>query len=131
MDLISWKENYSVNNAIIDQQHKRLIGYINQLHTAMKEAKGKEVLQKTLNDLVFYTKEHFSTEENLLTRNNYPQFTFHKMEHDKLTKEVVELQKKYAAGKTSLTLDVMMFLKTWLNNHILESDQKYKTYLKA
>jgi len=129
MDLISWKESYSVNNAVIDQQHKRLISYINQLHTAMKEAKGKEILQKILDDLVFYTKEHFSTEEKLMEKNNYPQTTFHKMEHAKLTKEVVDLQKKYSAGKTSLTLDVMMFLKNWLNKHILESDQKYKSFI--
>ena len=129
MDLISWKESYNVNNAVIDQQHKRLISYINQLHTAMKEAKGKEILQKILDDLVFYTKEHFSTEEKLMEKNNYPQTTFHKMEHAKLTKEVVDLQKKYSAGKTSLTLDVMMFLKNWLNKHILESDQKYKSFI--
>lgn len=130
MELISWKDKYSVNNSIIDLQHKRLIDSINQLHNAMREAKGRVVLQKILNDLVFYTKEHFSTEEKLMQKINYPQFTLHKIEHEKLTREVVELQKKYSSGKTSLSLDVMMFLKEWLNNHILESDQKYKTHLK-
>lgn len=129
MELISWKENYSVNNSVIDLQHKRLISYINQLHDAMRQAKGKEVLQKTLNDLIFYTKEHFRSEEGLMEKAGYPQLEQHKIEHKKLTDQVIELQKKYASGKTNLSIDVMIFLKNWLTLHILETDQKYIPFL--
>ncbi|HVO74384.1 MAG TPA: bacteriohemerythrin [Ignavibacteriaceae bacterium] len=126
MELISWSEKYSVNNNLIDSQHKKLVGLINQLHAAMKESKGKEILQKILGELILYTKDHFSTEERMMSAAKFPGFAEHKKEHDGLTAKVLDLQKKYGEGSSSLTIDIMNFLKSWLINHIEGTDKKYK-----
>ena len=126
MELIQWSDKYSVNNFLIDSQHKRLVSMINLMHESMKEGKGKETLQKILNDLVGYTKEHFLTEEAMMKKANYPGYAAHKTEHDKLTEKAVDLQKSYADGKAPLTMDVLNFLKNWLTNHIEGTDKKYK-----
>ena len=42
------------------------------------------------------------------------------------------MQQKYASGATTtLSLDVLHFLKEWLIKHIQGSDQKYRPHLNA
>ncbi len=41
-ELVTWSDKYSVNNFLMDSQHKKLVALINELYTAMKEGKGKK-----------------------------------------------------------------------------------------
>jgi hemerythrin len=125
-ELIKWSEKFSVNNVLLDSQHKNLISLINDLHTSMKEGKGKQVLQQVLDNLVLYTIEHFFTEEQILRKASYPFFKEHKQQHEDLTKQATKLQSSYRSGEVPLTQDVLNFLRDWLINHIEGTDQKYK-----
>ena len=78
MELIKWSEKYSVNNFLLDSQHKKLIAIINELHTAMKVARVNEIMQTIFDELIWYTKEHFRTEEQIMLKFNYPGFNEHK-----------------------------------------------------
>jgi hemerythrin len=129
MALIQWSDEYSVQVAEIDQQHKKLVDLINELHQAMKEARGREVIGKILADLISYTKFHFSAEEKLMKNKNYPDFQNHKIEHENLTQKVLSFQEQYMDGKLSLPVEVIQFLKDWLLKHIKGSDKKYTPYL--
>lgn len=102
----------------------------NDLHTAMLEGKGKAALAGLFNRLVTYTRHHFSSEERIMRENGYPGFMQHHMEHEKLTQEVLELQKKVASGNGAITVEVMQFLSDWLRNHIQISDQKVASHIK-
>ncbi len=126
MELIKWSDKYSVNNFLLDSQHKKLIAIINELHTAMKVARGNEIMQTIFDELIWYTKEHFRTEEQIMLKFNYPAYNEHKAEHEKLTEQVLKLQKDYKEGKSLITMDTMNFLKNWLINHIEGTDKKYK-----
>ncbi|MCL5268880.1 MAG: bacteriohemerythrin [Bacteroidetes bacterium] len=97
----------------------------------MKEGKGKEAMGKILKDLTDYTVYHFSTEEKLFEKHGYPESARHKKEHEDLTKQVLDIGRKYNAGEMVLTMDLMNFLKEWLNNHIMQVDKKYSTFLNA
>lgn len=72
MSLFAWNEKYSVNIQEIDDQHKRLIGLVSQLHGAMQQGKGKEVMDKILKELIQYTRTHFAAEERIMKVNGYP-----------------------------------------------------------
>ena len=131
MTLISWNNNLSLNIKEIDEQHKKLIGMVNEPHSAMGSGKGKETLGKVLAGLIEYTKSHFSAEERFMDRHQYPGYLKHKAEHDAFTKQVLDLQGKYTEGKTVVTVEVMNFLKDWLTTHIQDSDKKYGPFLTA
>ena len=111
MPLFQWSQNLSVNIAEIDTQHKRLVDLINHLHDSMKEGKGREAMGKILKDLTDYTVYHFSTEEKLFEKYGYPESARHKKEHEDLTKQVLDIGRKYNAGDMILTMDLMNFLK--------------------
>ena len=129
MALISWNESYSVRNNTIDEQHKKLINLINILHDAMKQAKGKEVLGGIIKELISYSIFHFSYEEKLMSKYNFPGTILHKMEHQKFTLKVQKLQNDYVSGKAILSQDVLQFLKDWLVEHIQVNDKKYVPFL--
>ena len=125
MSLITWSDKYSVKNLQIDTQHKKLVSLINELHDAMRTGTAKTKLEKILNDLILYTKEHFRTEEQLMQKANYKNFPIHKNEHENLTVKVVDLQKAVKAGTANITIELMNFLRDWLVNHIEKSDKQY------
>jgi len=129
MALINWTTQYETGISLIDTQHKTLVDAANNLHDSMKNGKGREVVETTLNFLVDYTVKHFTSEEGLMKKNNYPDFVNHKAVHDKFVAEVINMKAKYLSGKL-LPMDLSAALSDWLRNHILGTDKKYIPYLK-
>ncbi|KAB2845499.1 MAG: bacteriohemerythrin [Melioribacteraceae bacterium] len=125
MALFQWNNSFSVNNVDIDKQHKKLVELINSLHDAMGQGKSREVLGVIFNDLISYTKSHFKFEENCMLDKKYPDYTAHRLEHQKLTNQVLKLKQEFDSGKVVISIDLLNFLKDWLKKHILESDKKY------
>lgn len=129
MPFIQWNARYSVGIKEVDTQHNKLLGYINDLHDAMKTGQAKDVMGTIIQNLIKYTTTHFSLEEKLLSENNYPAYLAHKKEHDDFVRKVLEFQKSFQTGSTSLSIDMLNFLRDWLLNHIAVSDRKYSLYL--
>ena len=132
MPLMTWNEKLSVGVKMLDDDHKKLVGMVNQMYDAIGAGHGKDSVGKILDGLVDYTKTHFDHEEQFFAQTGYGETAAHKKEHDDLTKQVLAVQEKYKAGVTScLSLEVMNFLKNWLVNHIQGSDKKYGPYLNS
>jgi hemerythrin len=129
MALITWNESYSVKVKQFDDQHKKLIDMVNELHDAMKVGKGKDLLEKILAGLIQYTVTHFANEERLMKQHNYPGYEQHKKEHNLLTLQVNDVQKKFHEGGAVLSQSVLQFLKEWLQNHIKGTDKNYAPFL--
>jgi hemerythrin len=130
MPLMMWNDRLSVGVKVLDDDHKKLVGMINQLFDAIQSGHGKDSLGKILDGLIDYTKVHFAREEQFFVQTGYGASAAHKKEHDDLTRQVLDVQKKYNAGVTgTLSLEVMNFLKNWLLTHIQGSDQKYGPHL--
>jgi hemerythrin len=132
MAFFEWNESLNVGVDSINEQHKKLVAMVNDLHDAMQKGQAASVLGKTLDGLVNYTKTHFAYEEKLFADTGYADAAAHKLEHDKLTATVVSVQQKYNGGAgDSLSGSVMDFLKSWLVEHIQGTDRKYGPHLQA
>lgn len=129
MALITWNDNLSVKIDEIDNQHKKLIDLINQLHEAMKQGKAKDATGKIISGLVDYTMTHFDTEEKYFIKYSYPETESHKQEHLNFVRKVSDFKKDFESGKAMLSLQLTSFLKKWLVNHIKGTDQKYSNFL--
>ncbi|MCP4702464.1 MAG: bacteriohemerythrin [Gammaproteobacteria bacterium] len=127
--LIVWNERYSVGVREIDEQHKRLIGFINELHEAMRSGGSKEVLGTVFAGLIEYTMTHFAAEERFMKAMDYVHYAKHKAAHDGLTKRVLELQSGFQTGEITLSMDLMDFLQKWLMEHIMEVDKELGKFL--
>jgi len=128
MPLFVWKDQYSVKVKDMDDQHIVLINLINDLHEAMKEGKGKQIQGKILDELIKYTKVHFSAEEELMQQNNYPGINEQKKQHEIFVSKMKGFLADHQGNKVMLSLEIMTFLRDWLLNHILKIDQKYSDF---
>jgi hemerythrin len=127
--LFEWKDSYSVGVARFDMEHKRLFVLLNELSDAMNAGQGRFVVGRTLNELFLYTRQHFAAEENAMAKTNFGARRVHELEHRELAERVERFQKQYASGETHITIDVLYFLRDWLEKHILETDRKYSAHL--
>lgn len=127
--LIEWGPSYMLGVELIDEQHKKLVALVNKLHKARKKGEDLQTLGKIFDELVQYTASHFSDEEALQARANYPDINNHKEVHKKLVAKVLEYGEQLKAGKLQAA-DLMRFLSDWLINHIQGTDSKYVPYVK-
>ena len=129
MPLMTWRDEYSVGVTEIDQQHRKLVNLINQLQTAVDYSTGEEFEREALDELVDYTKTHFSYEEDLMEQHGYPDFEPHRAQHQKMIKQVDEVLAEYAVDKEAAMNDALDFLREWLIKHINGTDKEYSSFL--
>ncbi|PWH17777.1 MAG: hemerythrin [Anaerolineae bacterium] len=122
-------DDFSVNIKEIDNQHRQLIEIVNQLHRAMREGKSSQMINDIINRLIDYTQYHFETEERLMEAYNFPGYVHHKAEHAKLTRQVQEFQRQYRQNPMGLSVQLLNFLKSWVADHILQTDKQYTRFL--
>ena len=128
--MFEWNNNFSVGIGSVDAQHQNLFAIARELHGAMTSGQGKAAMGRILDRLIQYTAAHFAHEERLMRLADYPGLETHRSEHEALTRKVMELQREFAAGKSSISVQVLQFLRTWLQQHIQHSDLDYAPYLK-
>ncbi len=126
---LEWKDEYCVGIDSIDQQHRKLVNLINQLQTALDYSTGEEFERDALEELVDYTKTHFSYEEGLMKDNDYPDDEPHKLQHQKMFKKVEEVLAEYEQDQDTAMSNAVEYLKDWLINHINGTDKQYSSYL--
>jgi hemerythrin len=124
MTYFKWGADLSVGNSFIDHDHRRLIGYVNDLHSATTKGKGREVVESILVALIKYTQEHFQREEHHMERMHFAGIEAHKQQHRELLQQVLALQEKYKEGHITVAAQVSHLLRDWLSLHIMKSDKK-------
>jgi len=129
MSLFQWDDSYSVGYTEIDNQHRRWFQLAHEVHSAAVTGKGKEVLAQALANFAAYTKGHFAAEERLMLTNGYPRFPEHKDQHDELARKIAQIQCDFEAGRATVTMELLQFLRVWLGHHISVVDTRLGAYL--
>jgi len=129
MAYLDWKNEFSVGIDEMDDQHKRWIEIINELHGAMRGGQADKALSGVLQKMADYIVVHFKTEEALLDKNKYPGLDKHRKIHEKYALEIQGFVDQFAKGKILMSIDIMDSLKMWLINHIKINDREYGTFI--
>ncbi len=131
MEMLVWREQYSVGVPRMDQQHKKLIGILNQLFDAMMNHHAFEVTEPLVKQLVEYTQTHFADEEALMAATGFPGLNEHREQHRRLI-ERVQKQVALAAGKDLFQpVQLLHFLNDWLTVHIQQEDKLYGPWIQS
>lgn len=129
---IEWTSDLSVGIEFIDNQHKELFARINNLVEACKEKNGKENLTEVFQFLKDYIIEHFGAEEAVMQKYNYPQYDYHKGQHEEFVKDTSELEKGLNNEIDQLFVADRLsnYLVSWLVLHIRRVDKALGIFLK-
>ena len=125
MALFEWTDAYSVSVLRFDTEHKKLFSLINELNDAMAEKRGRFVIVRVLQELSEYARWHFRGEESAMRRSGYPELEQHIAEHRVFTSKVAEFHAEYGENQAGIPIDVLLFLRDWLQKHILKTDHLY------
>ncbi|MBU2643272.1 bacteriohemerythrin [bacterium] len=123
--LMRWDNSFILNIPEVDEQHKRLVDLVNQLHAAMKQKRDNSSVSEVLNGLSDYTVSHFSMEEKLMKQAGYDQLVAHQALHSDLVKQITDFKTKFEGGDAMVSMELMDFLKDWLTRHIKGTDKQY------
>jgi hemerythrin-like metal-binding protein len=127
-----WGDSFVTDITFVDDQHQTLFDAINEFGDAIQGGKGFQEVDKTLQFLLQYTKEHFTDEEDYMRQHQYPQVAQHKAMHDTFVNKVIDLIERNKAGDVRAVFKASQMLVDWLQNHIKEVDLKgYVPYVKA
>jgi hemerythrin len=123
MAYLGWDHELDTNISVIDNQHRRIVEYINELHDAIVSA-DREQVGEILEQLVDYTMSHFAFEEELMEQAGYGFIAAHKKVHQMFTKKVADFQMRFELGE-DVSRQLLTTLRTWLINHIKRDDADY------
>jgi hemerythrin len=129
MPVVQWDDSFIIGHDLIDSQHKRLFELTGNLYNSLAAEEPLDIRMLLL-ELYKYTIFHFSEEEALMRKTNYPDLCKHVAEHNTFTDVLDKLAKKAKHDDISIEVDVLNWLVSWLVSHISMSDRKLVRCLK-
>lgn len=131
MELGNWNNKYSVNNAIIDDQHKRLLHILYRMERLVKKGGNAEDIVGLLGEMSDYAQEHFKSEERYMQRLGYPKLEDHKELHSNYALEVLKFTIHHLEDEPDNPREVLNFLTHWWTDHILKVDMDYSKFAES
>jgi len=129
-EFFKWNSTYETGITRIDIQHKVIVRILNELYDIIIGNNEEDRISEIIKELVQYTEYHFSEEEKMFDKYGYVNENEHKKEHQKFVKEIHLVISQMNTDKGMLAIELMNFLKDWLTEHILDTDQEYVKYFK-
>lgn len=125
MSHLKWDPVLDTGINVIDQQHKRIVQYINDLYDAQQKG-DRAMVGNVIEELVDYTLSHFAFEESLMEEAGYPFIRPHQRIHKLFTERVNTYVSRFNSGD-EVAEDLITMLTKWLVNHIKLEDGDYVT----
>jgi hemerythrin-like metal-binding protein len=129
MPIVKWSEEFNVNVKIIDDQHQQMLDIVNSLHSAVEASADKAILEKLLIELYEHTRVHFSTEDELMKKHNFPGYADHLHEHHVLLQHLDNLVKGVTGGEHPTFRSDYDVSSDWVLIHIFKSDMELGAFL--
>lgn len=126
MDKMQWSQEWELGIESIDQQHRQIVDYINELTQAIDRNDHAQVLM-VLDHLRRYTLNHFTFEEQLMAQAGFAQRIEHEAIHRHFESRVAQFQFELDSGRDAMGIArrARNTLKVWLIEHIKHEDAAY------
>lgn len=126
-----WTSSKSVGNAFLDNEHRKLLGMIDDVERAIG-AKNPVALSQTLKTFEDAVCIHFANEARIAAAIGHP-FDQHQLEHQYVLHEIRQMKADLldldGRWSESASTHYLIFLSTWASEHIDEDDMLMKPRL--
>ncbi len=128
-NILKWTADLSIGIELIDDQHRRIVEFINRLNEA-RETADNNAVGGVLAGLSEYTLSHFGFEEAVMKAARFAGLAQHRRGHERFARQLAEFGHRYALGE-EVAGEVLDTLNQWLLNHIKREDHEYMDVVKA
>lgn len=125
MSLFTWKPEYSVNEAVLDDHHRKLFSVLNSVYEHVMNSLEVDCVLPTIDQLSAYTRYHFATEEEYMREKGFPGIDDHIAKHREFTHTIEELRSGYHNNDLEVTRELIVLLGEWLLRHVINEDRKF------
>ncbi len=129
VESIEWDSSLVLGIKQIDEHHQHLVSLLGKSYNTIMLNDPQAELEVIVKELSEYTAYHFATEERLMTEHDFPRTLSHLLEHAEFSRNIKEFQDMCNKGDSSVAVEILVFLRGWLVNHILKVDREYGTFL--
>lgn len=128
-----WTPELNTGIRIIDLQHQELVELINELDATLAGQSSLAMLRPLVLRLQQYVLFHFSHEEGLMQRQHIDpgHLNAHFAEHKRFTDQVGDAIAALERSDTPDVAGLVEFLKAWLVQHIMGTDQTVAKLLRG
>jgi hemerythrin-like metal-binding protein len=125
MPVIEWTEQYNLKNEHFDNHHLHLIDLLNYAYDNFVKDNCLDGFTTTLNHFFHHVCQHFDVEEQYMANTEYAGYTEHVNMHSRFSEQVTIMQNDLKKRWKNLPLEMVNFLKNWLNYEICVADAEY------
>lgn len=126
-----WKAGFAIGINEIDLQHQTLLKHLNECILFASSHDNIIDPRAMINNLKAYSRLHFTAEEALLRKINYPDFDMHLRQHSLFDEHVSQLENAVTTGEKHAIPSLVSFLTDWFLQHVLVEDKRYAEYIQA
>lgn len=106
-----------------DVQHRRIAKIIKEVSSSLHVN-----YESIFNQLIYYTEDHFDTEEQYMREYGYDKIDSHIKEHKDFKNKFKEIIEVCFADK-SFSVTISSFLNKWFHKHIFDVDNELAVFL--
>ena len=125
---IIWEEQFSIGNASIDHDHKKIIEIFNGIVDLLSQEINRDECARYLTEMTNYSLSHFKKEEKYMQQFSYPKFNEHKHFHMEYIYNVSMFNLTFFNSDHPEPQKVLKFLHDWWIHHIQNIDREYEIY---
>lgn len=124
MAQLEWREEYSVGNAAVDQEHEALIAQINQIYDQLSLPMDTITIETMLSDIQTDISTHFALEELLMQEAGFSEYEAHKQDHERLLDQIHDMMFHFSEDPDSGKELLLNRLSDWFSQHFRGFDAR-------
>lgn len=131
MEPLKWRDDYAINNELIDRQHRELFARVNTFLAACALNKHADEIGELFMFLESYTIVHFMTEEQIQRESGYPDYGEHLKMHHGFIDTLRFLRERFESGGPTpgILREMQTFVSNWLVQHVTLEDKALGKHL--
>lgn len=124
MNLLKWKQEYSVGIQSMDDEHRKMIDLINVVYAKLESKSDADQIEQCLGDIFNTISMHFALEERLMRSHNYAEFDAHKEDHEELLDQIRDLMDEFVNDPDAGAVALEQQLSAWFEDHFATFDAR-------
>ena len=133
MPLATWRDSMNLNYPPLDDEQRAFLNVVNQAYMA-SQVDDFPMMEKVFEKCYDYARNHFSHEESIMERVDFPDIENHMKSHQIFIHNVSEMRQQFDVApsleeKRKISQRLANFLNVWLLGHIMSRDKILKPYL--